>query len=107
MEKCIVCGASPMVFSWTDTHGVAQCRCGTPYRILHYGEDGEPVEGVCSVNEQWIPLLIRYREDTGRIIPGCHSFPGGQELAGKEDFTAWAEWCDKHNHELPGYAREP
>ena len=93
-----------MIFSWTDTHGVAQCRCGTPYKILHYGEDWELIEGkapVCVVDDRWLPLLIKYRADTGRVIPGCHSFPGGQELAQATDIKAWRDWCNAHHEELP------
>lgn len=102
---CVVCDKEP-VWSWTDTHGIAQCRCGTPYRLYHYegeGADSKLVEKppTCCVMPEWIPLLRRYVADTGKIIPGGHSFPGGQELAQPSDERAFSKWCDDHRSEIP------
>lgn len=100
--NCAVC-EKRLVFSWTDTHGIAQCcSCGVPYTLYHYENDkrvNKPSE--CLVLPEWIPLLRRYISDTGHLIPSNCSFPGGQELAQPADFHAFNEWCDSHRAELP------
>lgn len=82
MTKCAVCDSENPMWSWTDTHGVAQCGfCGTPYRIIHYDDSGKHVDRgpECLVSAEWIPRLREYREQTCGIIPSGYSFPGGQE----------------------------
>ena len=100
---CAVCDTHNPVWAWTDTHGIAQCRCGTPYRLYHYDAENNSVDKApeCCVMPAWIPLLRRYRADTGKIIPGGHSFDGGQERAQPSDFRAFNEWCDAHRSEIP------
>lgn len=100
---CPVCDKRDPAFAWTDTHGIAQCfQCGSPVKLYHY-EDDKRVEKApeCVVRQEWIPILRRYRADTGRLIPGGHSFPGGQELARASDIRAWNKWCEEHESELP------
>lgn len=109
MAACIVCDVAKMAFCWTDTHGVAQCSsCGTPYRLFHY-EDGKRVEKApeTTVRDAWIPLLRKFRAETGGIIPSGHSFPGGQEMAKAEDFQKFNNWCDAHKAELPAPLEQP
>lgn len=102
MSACPVCDDADPVFAWTDTHGIAQCRCGAPFRLYHY-ENDKPVNKPpqCLVREAWIPLLRRYYSETKRTIPGEHSFPGGQERASAGDTDAFNRWCDEHRSELP------
>lgn len=103
---CVVCDRSNPGFSWTDTHGIGQCvSCGTPYRIYHYEGEGENSKLVkkppeCLVLPEWIPLLRRFRTDTGHIIPGGYSFSGGQEMASEADVRAFNKWCDDHRSEI-------
>lgn len=105
---CPVCDDPAPVLAWTDTHGIAQCRCGAPFRLYHY-EGDKPVnkQPECCVRGAWIPLLRRYRADTGRVIPGGYSFPGGQERASAADFDAFNAWCDAHRPELPAPLEKP
>jgi len=82
-------------FSWTDSHGVAQCpQCGAPYRIYHYGEDGKRIDKPPEIAAlDWaVPALREHWQTTKRIAPGGHSFPGGQELCSHEDAEAFGEW---------------
>ena len=99
-EVCIVCDEAP-VFSWTDTHGIAQCRCGTPYRLYHYEGEGDQKKRVekepeCVVLDAWVPLLRQYREETKHKIPGGFSFAPEYEVAQPHDFEAFKAWCDKN-----------
>lgn len=108
--QCPVCDKVNPAFQWTDTHGIAQCyTCGTPTRIYHY-EDDNRVEKppVAVVRDEWIPLLRRYREDTGCIIPGGHSFTDNPqyERARSSDVRAFNQWCKAHKHELPARQEE-
>lgn len=91
---CQICGSEPG-WSWTDTHGVAQCYvCGTPHVIYHY--DGRTrlmdKEPEIAVREECIPLLKRYWEEHKSRIPGGHSFPGGQELTTESERRQFSEW---------------
>ena len=92
---CPICDTVKPSFAWTDTHGVAQCTtCGVPIRLYHYDDENKRVEKApeCVVLATAIPLLRRYRAETGKLIPSGCSFPGGYELAKKEDFEAFNEW---------------
>lgn len=104
--NCVICDNS-LVFRWTDTHGVGQCcDCGVPYTIFHYENDKRverPPE--CCTKAEWIPLLKRYRAETGKVIPSGCSFPGSsQELAQPSDIEAFNEWCDQHKAEVEALA---
>lgn len=92
--KCEICQTENPNWSWTDTHGVAQCfTCGTPYQVYHYEGDkrvDKPPE-LCVLPE-YIPVLQAYWLENKRRIPGGHSFPGGQELASQDDRTAFSLW---------------
>ena len=102
MDKdCVVCDQKP-VWAWTDTHGVAQCvHCGTPYRLYHYEGDKrveKPAE--CQAAPSWIPLLRRYRAETGHMIPGGFSFDPHYEVAQPDDFEAFNGWCDQNRSDV-------
>jgi len=100
---CPVCDTTDPGWSWTDTHGIAQCcGCGLPFKLFHYDEKNVRVDlpPECIVTEAWLPLLRRFREETGCIIPGGCSFPGGQELATEADARAFNAWCAKNADEI-------
>lgn len=96
--KCAVCDRENPSWSWTDSHGIAQCwDCGTPYRLIHYdGNKRVEREPECVVADEWLPRLREYREQVGGIIPSGCSFPGGQERATQDDIRKWNEWVDTH-----------
>ncbi len=99
-QRCVICDREPL-WSWTDTHGIAQCQCGTPYRLYHYEGEGDQQKRVdkapeCCVMVSWVPLLRRYLEETGHKIPGGHSFAEDYEIAKPADFKAFNDWCAKN-----------
>lgn len=97
-QKCETC-ESRLCFSWTDTHGVAQCcTCGTPYRIYHYDDNKQRIDKAPEsiVSDEWKPRLRTYWGNHHRIIPSGCSCPGGQELASREDHERFNEWCVKN-----------
>ena len=104
--KCEICDKENPSFAWTDTHGVAQCcQCGTPYVLYHYEGEGNEQrrvekEPLIAVQSEWIPLLREYWEQLHRIIPGGHSFPGGQELASRDDAEAFNVWANANEHRI-------
>ena len=95
--NCEICN-NVLRFCWTDAHGVAQCiNCGTPYLIYHY-EDNKRVDKPPQIllKQEYIPATKAYWEQNKRVMPGGHSFPGGQELASPEDTRLFIEWLEKH-----------
>lgn len=96
-KPCLICDQE-QVFSWTDTHGVAQCRCGTPYRIYHYDENDKRIDKgpEIAVTDEAVPVLRAYWSAFKRTIPGGHSFPGGYELASEEDHKAFSDYWEEH-----------
>lgn len=97
--KCAICDSVNPGFSWTDTHGVAQCfTCGTPYRIFHYEGEGEERRRIdrppsLYVLESWVSGLREYWNSNHRRIPSGCSFPGGYELATREDQESFNQWA--------------
>lgn len=105
---CLVCN-KPASWCWTDTHGVAQCyTCGTPYRIYHYDENNRRIEKMpeCVVSPEWLPVVKAYREQFRRRIPGECSFPGGYELATREEQDLWYEYAKEHAPVMAGNEKE-
>jgi hypothetical protein len=98
---CSICDAEPE-FSWTDTHGVAQCRCGAPYRLFHYDtekkREDKPPELL--IAPEWMERCREFWNTYKRPMPGGHSFPGGQERASYEDMVKWEEFCDSKPHPI-------
>ena len=107
--NCEICKTENPSWAWTDTHGVAQCwKCGTPYRILHYDGEGDATKRVekppeLCVKAEYVPVLQAYWSDRGRIIPSGFSFPGGQELASRNDSEAFGAWMKENaeKHKAP------
>lgn len=93
--NCLICDRKDPVWSWTDTHGVAQCAmCGTPYRIYHYDAENKPIEKPpeVQIKTEYIAAIRQYWQDHKQRMPSGFSFPGGQELATRqqsEDFYQW------------------
>jgi hypothetical protein len=110
--KCEICSKENTQFSWTDTHGVAQCyQCGTPYVILHYEGEGDELKRVdkepeIAVLREWVPLLREYWEQTHRIIPSGYSFTGGYERASRGDQKAFQTWAEENKHRANCHAAE-
>jgi hypothetical protein len=94
---CAICGTESPMFSWTDTHGVAQCKCGTPYTAYHY-ENGARVDlpPAIAIKPEYVPVLKAYWEQTQRIIHGGFSFDGGYERASNEDARAFYAWMGEN-----------
>ncbi len=99
--NCLICDKENPLWSWTDTHGVAQCmNCGTPYRLLHYEGEGDNRKVInkppeCIVLPEYIGLLKEYHQTFKTNIPGGCSMGYAettQELATKKEakhFYAW------------------
>lgn len=104
---CLVCGASPARWTWSDQHGEAMCiQCGTPYQLLHYEgkkDSRKRIEGPpkIKVKKSWLPILKQYWEETrqfmglgtimiARDYPECVR---GQEL--------FYDWLDQHPGLIP------
>lgn len=107
--KCEICGTENPALNWTDTHGVAQCcTCGTPYKILHYDDDGNRVdrEPEIMIIQHWVPMTREYWETHKRMIPSGYSFTGNPqyELASSADTKAFYEWCDENRHRVATFA---
>lgn len=101
--KCETCDTEAPSFAWTDTHGIAQCcTCGTPYTVYHYNEKNEREDKppLSIVSDEYKPLLRQYWAEQKRRIPSGCSFPGGQELANREDQEAFHAWMDAHADRL-------
>ena len=106
---CEVCG-SELLCRWTDTHGVGVCvRCGTPYRLYHYDENGQPVNKPpeCQLTPEWIKVARIYFASMGRMVdPGgfdmglCGGRTATYSGATQDDSAAWNDWLTKHAAEL-------
>lgn len=106
MMICTICAKMDPGFSWTDTHGVAQCcSCGVPYRLFHYDENHQRIEKPpeLQVDDKFVPLIKQYWDETKSRIPSQHSFPGGYELTNAEERKQFYEWLDAH---LPSKPQE-
>jgi len=92
-EPCVVC-RNGFTVTWCDTHGIAQCTtCGTPYRILHYDDAGkrEDKPPECLFSEDSMEKTRKFHEATGARLSAVAlglSFPGGYDVATKEDIQA-------------------
>lgn len=98
--KCHVCEAD-LSFAWTDHHGIAQCiACGSPYRILHYEDDrrvDKPPSLILDASD--IDRVCAFHRDTGGKVSAVGmglSFPGGYDVARREDTEKWNDWIAAH-----------
>jgi hypothetical protein len=74
--------------------------CGAPYRILHYEGEGDARRRVqlpptCSFSAEELPFFRRcWAETKSRLsaVGLCLSFPGGYDVASREDIQAVCAW---------------
>ena len=93
-QTCVVCGASPMGFQWSDYSGEAMCRqCGCPYQ-LKWGSDKQKEEGkypYCNIKDEYVHILKEYWLETKKFVTHGQMISGAQGL---EEFRNWV----KTNH---------
>ena len=104
MNTCVVCD-EPLLYRWTDTHGIgACCRCGAPYRLYHY-EDNRRVEKPPELllKQAWVPLTRCYWQEAQRnVSPGFGNFPGSSyEVATRADVDSVNAWLEAHKEQWP------
>jgi hypothetical protein len=92
-QTCVVCGASPMTFQWSDYSGEGMCtKCGTPYQ-LKWGSDEQRAEGkypYLNLKDEFVPIVREYHQQTG-----AWTYLGtGFDRPGLREFDAWV----KQNH---------
>lgn len=93
-KDCLIC-REPVVFRWTDTHGVAQCsRCGAPYTIYHYDDGHKRLDQrpLLMIKAEYIAPCREYWDEKKRPMPGGFSFDPGYEVSSAEDREAWGAW---------------
>jgi hypothetical protein len=89
-QECVVCGANPMAFQWSDYSGEGMCTgCGTPYQ-LKWGTEQHQQEGAypyLNLKEVWVPIVREYHAETGRW-----TYLGtGFNRPGLNEFAAWVK----------------
>lgn len=91
---CKICDQEPL-FRWTDTHGVAQCICGAPYRLYHYDDNNKRQSKAPEllVSPEWIDRCRQFWEKYKTPIPGCHSFDPAYERSTEEGRILFHEFC--------------
>lgn len=96
--ECLVFDQVPR-FSWTDTHGVAQCgNCGAPYRLYHY-ENDVPVDRPAQCLLTDVPLLRRAWSETGARLSARMmgmSFCDRYDVASDDERDRMVEWLNAH-----------
>lgn len=88
-----MCGAA-FAFRWTDAHGVGECtKCGAPYRIYHYGDDGKPVERPPELilPPEVVPQLRAFIAGGGRNPRLGPYFLAHPDISALQAFEAWLE----------------
>ena len=98
--NCEIC-QNPLIFNWTDTHGVGVCiRCGAPYRIYHYDSDSKRLDAPprLALNESGVNIARRYWAQHKRMVfPGVYDigFTRGSRTysgASSDDIDAFNAW---------------
>jgi len=89
---CVVCGADPVTYQWSDRSGEAMCtQCGTPYQ-LKWGSETQETEGAYPyllLRDEWVPVVKRYYEETGAFA-GLGTMLG-EPAPGYRTFFAWVD----------------
>ncbi len=89
---CVVCGADPVRYQWSDYSGEAMCtECGTPYQ-LKWGSEEQKAEGAypyLSLKDEWVPVVKRYYEET-REFAGLGMMLG-RPPPGYQEFSLWVD----------------
>lgn len=101
--ECEICGDQPPTVTWVDLHGEAVCtNCGTPYKVIHYDEDGNRVDKppTITIKKNWIPILEEYWEKTGE-------FMGLGNIMNYDQYPRFREACKKFNEWVEKNDKEP
>ena len=98
-QTCIICGASPMVFQWSDYSGEAMCtKCGCPYQ-LKWGSKKQEKEGkypYLNLKREYVPYIKEYWEKTHKFV---HY---GRRLAPRPSLADFYNWLDETHPEFKG-----
>lgn len=98
-RTCIVCGASPMTFQWSDYSGEGMCtRCGCAYQ-LKWGSEEQQIEGkypYLNVKEDFISILREYWEETKSFV--CH----GRMMCRADGVAEFSTWVKEKHPEMMG-----
>lgn len=96
-QTCIICGASPMSFQWSDYSGEAMCiRCGCPYQ-LKWGNEKQKKEGkypYLKLRTEYVPFIREYWEKTGKFV--CY----GTMFGPRPGLVDFYQWLDKTHPEF-------
>ena len=96
-QTCVVCGASPMTFQWSDLSGEAMCtQCGCAYQ-LKWGAEERRKEGkypYVNIKSEWLPILKEYWKETHKFV--CHGMMMGRRPGAKE----FQEWVESNHKEM-------
>jgi len=88
-QTCIICGASPITFQWSDYSGEAMCtQCGYPYQ-LKSGTDLQQKEGAypyVNLKEEFIPVAQEYWQEKKAFV--CYGTMLGPQ-PGMSNLVAW------------------
>ncbi len=97
-QTCVVCGASPATYQWSDLNGEGMCtRCGTPYQLMN-GSDEMRAEGkypYLNVRDAWVPVVRRYFQETGAFA--CL----GTFMGVRPEAEAFFRWVEENNAAPP------
>jgi len=96
-QTCIVCGANPVRYQWSDYSGEGMCtQCGTPYQ-LKWGSD-EQKEGnaypYLDIKEEWVPIIQAYWNETKKWTYF------GTSMSGNPGLDEFHEWAKQHYPEM-------
>lgn len=90
-QTCVVCGASPVWYQWSDYSGEGMCtQCGCPYQ-LKWGGDEQKVQNqypYLNIREDFIPILKEYWNLKHEFV---YYGLGFGEMPGLREFNQWLE----------------
>lgn len=90
-NTCIICGASPVTYQWSDYSGEGMCtQCGFPYQ-LKWGSEQQQAEGKYpypNIQERFIPVLKEYWDEKHTFT--CFGTMLGA-TPGVREFNRWFE----------------
>lgn len=88
---CVICGAAPVTYQWSDYHGEAMCTaCGCPYQLRAGGAEREAEGDYPYLNmiDDLIEPLRAYHAETGWFT--CLGTMMGP-TPGQREFINWLE----------------
>ena len=94
---CVICGATPPTYQWSDYSGEAMCvTCGCPYQ-LKWGSNAQQAEGkypYLNLRPEAISAIREYWQETQRWT--CF----GTMLGHQPGLVEFAKWCKAKHPEL-------